>query len=60
MAKVRVPLESLNLEAADKTLCEEALKRSGSIDGAAKLLGITPDALKRRIVKHKITWPSAS
>ncbi len=50
-------LESHNLEAAERQLCELALDRAGSIMEAAKLLGLTRHALKRRIVKHKIAWP---
>ncbi|MBL9102507.1 MAG: protein kinase [Myxococcales bacterium] len=50
-------LESHNLEAAERQLCELALDRAGNILEAAKLLGVTRHALKRRIIKHKLAWP---
>ncbi len=50
-------LESYNLEAAESQLCALALDRAGNIVEAAKLLGVTRHALKRRIIKHKIAWP---
>ncbi len=50
-------LENLNLASAERKLCDEALRRAGSIVEAATLLGITRHALKRRIVKHDIQWP---
>lgn len=50
-------LESLNLAAAERKLCEQALRAGGSIVEAANLLGITRHALKRRIIKHDIEWP---
>jgi transcriptional regulator with PAS, ATPase and Fis domain len=50
-------LDSLNLETAERRLCEEALARAGSIVAAAKLLGITRHALRRRIEKLRIEWP---
>ena len=53
-----IVLETLNLASAERHLCEEALKAGGSIVEAANLLGITRHALKRRIVKHRIEWPS--
>ena len=52
-----IVLESLNLAAAERKMCEEALVSAGSIVEAANLLGITRHALKRRIVKHQIEWP---
>lgn len=51
-------LEDFNLESAERNLCVEALTRGGNIVNAAKLLGITRHALKRRIVKLGISWPS--
>ena len=51
-------LETLNLADAERKLCEEALSRAGSIVEAAEMLGITRHALKRRIVKYRIDWPS--
>ena len=38
-------LEDLNLEAAERRLCVEALGLAGNIVGAAQLLGITRHAL---------------
>lgn len=35
------------------------LDTAGNIVEAAKLLGVTRHALKRRIVKHNIVWPWA-
>ncbi|MGB1012947.1 MAG: hypothetical protein ACPG4T_02350 [Nannocystaceae bacterium] len=54
---MRLELDSLNLAAAEKLLCETALVQAGSIVEAANLLGITRHALKRRIIKHNIAWP---
>lgn len=53
-------LEDLNLRKAERLLCQQALTRAGSIVEAAQLLGITRHALKRRMIKHRIEWPSAS
>ncbi len=53
----RLVLEDLNLAEAEKNLCIEALNAAGTIVDAAKLLGITRHALKRRIIKHRIEWP---
>ncbi|MFY0531469.1 helix-turn-helix domain-containing protein [Nannocystis pusilla] len=50
-------LEDLNLEAAERRLCCEALAIAGNISGAALLLGITRHALSRRIAKLGIEWP---
>ena len=52
-----ITLDSLDLEAAERLLCVKALETSGSIVEAAKILGVTRHALKRRIIKHKIEWP---
>jgi DNA-binding NtrC family response regulator len=54
-----ITLDDLNLENAERRICVEALTRGGNIVNAAKLLGITRHALKRRIIKLGITWPSA-
>lgn len=48
--------ESLTLVGIERMACEAALKQEGSIIEAAKLLGITRHALKRRIIKHNIRW----
>lgn len=53
---VSITLESYNLVTAERHLCVEALAAAGNIVDAAKLLGVTRHALKRRIVKHKIPW----
>ena len=50
-------LSSFNLLAAERALCVEALQSAGSILDAAKILGVTRHALKRRIIKHRIEWP---
>lgn len=51
-------LDDLNLRTAERTLCESALEKAGSIVEAAQLLGITRHALKRRMIKHHIEWPT--
>lgn len=53
----KIVLEDLNLDNAERLLVEAALEGSGSIVGAAPLLGIDRNAVKRRITKHKIEWP---
>lgn len=50
-------LDSFNLAAAERELCVAALKAGGGIVPAAKLLGVTRHALKRRLIKHRIDWP---
>jgi DNA-binding NtrC family response regulator len=50
-------LDDFNLAAAERRLCLAALEQGGNIVNAAKLLGITRHALKRRISKHHIAWP---
>jgi transcriptional regulator with GAF, ATPase, and Fis domain len=52
----QIILEALNLEAAERRLCVEALTVAGNIVGAAQILGITRHALKRRIIKLGIEW----
>ncbi len=52
-----IQLDDLNLAKAEQLLCETALTETGTIVDAAKLLGITRHALKRRIVKYNIDWP---
>ena len=51
-----ITLEDFNLEAAERRLCVEALGFAGNIVGAAKILGVTRHALKRRIIKLDIRW----
>lgn len=48
-----ITLDSLNLLAAERLLCETALHTAGNIVEAAQLLGITRHALKRKIIR----WP---
>lgn len=52
-----ISLPTLNLNDAERTLVETALKEAGSIVEAAALLGTTRHAVKRRIIKHNIRWP---
>ncbi len=52
----QIIIEAFNLEAAERRLCVEALTLTGNIVGAAKILGITRHALKRRIIKLGIEW----
>ena len=49
-----ITLEDFNLETAERRLCVEALGLAGNIVGAARLLGISRHALKRRIIKLEI------
>lgn len=60
LVAMRLILEDLNLNAAERLLCVEALNAAGSIVEAAQLLGITRHALKRRIIKHRIEWPRSN
>ena len=53
---MHIVLDNYNLTVAERLLCETALTTAGSIVEAAKLLGITRHALKRRIIKHGIRW----
>ena len=56
----QIVLETLNLEAAERRLCAETLALTGSIVGAAQILGITRHALKRRIIKLGIPYSRTS
>lgn len=58
--RLSISLDDLNLNAAERLLCVEALNAAGSIVEAAQLLGITRHALKRRIIKHRIEWPRSN
>lgn len=53
-------VETYNLNASERLLCSSALNTSGGIVEAAKLLGISRHALKRRIIKLNIEWPKKS
>ncbi len=57
MYTLPLTLDSFNLTAGERLLCVAALSVAGNIVEAAKLLGITRHALKRRMVKHKIEVP---
>ena len=50
-------LDSFGLSVAERRLCTQALELTGSLVEAARLLGCTRHALKRRIIKHGIEWP---
>lgn len=54
----QITLEDLNLANAERRLCTEALGLAGNIVGAARMLGLTRHALKRRIVKLGLDRPS--
>jgi transcriptional regulator with GAF, ATPase, and Fis domain len=53
----KIILEDFNLETAERRLCVAALEHGRTIAIAAKLLGLTRHALKRRIIKLHIDWP---
>ena len=52
-----IELDSFNLLAAERRLCEAALERAGSLAGAASLLGIDRHALRRRLIKLRLDGP---
>lgn len=52
-----ITIDTYSLRDVERTICDQAL---GSIVEAAKVLGITRHALKRRIVKLNIQWPRKS
>lgn len=49
--------EVFDLDAIERRVCLEALDLAGNIVDAAYRLGITRQAMKRRIKKHRIAWP---
>ena len=49
-------LDDLDLSKAERVLCQTALAHAGTIAEAARLLGITRHALKRRIIRHQLEW----
>jgi transcriptional regulator with GAF, ATPase, and Fis domain len=53
-------LEDFNLLAAERRLCVAALEQGVNIVGAAKLLGLTRHALKRRMIKLGIPRPGTA
>lgn len=58
VAMPQLILDSFNLAAAERRLCVAALEQAGNIVGAARHLGITRHAMKRRIIKLAIPWPA--
>ena len=46
-----ITIDTYSLRDVERTICSQALSTMGSIVEAAKVLGITRHALKRRIVK---------
>lgn len=54
---MRLPIHDFNLNSVERLLIETALRQTGSIVEAAKLLGTTRQGVKRRIIKHRISWP---
>lgn len=55
-----ITIDTYSLRDVERTICDQALSTTGSIVEAAKILGITRHALKRRIVKLNIQWPRKS
>ena len=54
---IRIELDSFDLLAAERRLCEAALERAGSLASAASLLGIDRHALRRRLIKLRLDGP---
>jgi len=50
----------LSLVSLERLALEHAIKVCETREEAAKFLGITRHALKRRIIKHNLRWPEAS
>ena len=50
-------MNSFRLDDCETALVTRALHLAGTIAGAAEILGITREAMKRRIIKHRIEWP---
>lgn len=46
----------VQLDQAERLLCVAALRREGGIIAAARSLGISRHALKRRMIKHEIHY----
>lgn len=56
--KPRIDLQTWNLNDAEKMLIEDALKASGNdLNETGKKLGISRDAVKRRLKHHGIVLP---
>ncbi len=54
----KIQLETFSLREAERALIEAACAQSSDLTEAAKLLGISRHALRRRIVKHGLSHPS--
>ena len=55
-----ITLDTFDLASVERHLCTEALRvAGGSINVAAKMLGITRHALRRRMTKYRIRWTRA-
>jgi len=55
-----ITLDTFDLASVERYLCTEALRvAGGSINVAAKMLGITRHALRRRMTKYRIRWTRA-
>ena len=54
---MNLTITTYNLQAIERTVIIEALNAAGTIADAASLMGITRHSLKRRIIKHSISWP---
>lgn len=52
-------LGDLNIDAIERAVCVEALRRCDSMRGAASLVGMTRHSLARRIRHHRIEWKSS-
>lgn len=50
-------ITEFNLAAMERSLILGALKEARSLVGAAELLGITRQKIKRGIIKHQIEYP---
>ena len=55
---LRIVLETWNLADAARIIAIEALTFEGSVEAAAKAMGITPNALKRMMDAHGIEDPT--
>ena len=51
-----ITIDTYSLRDVERTICDQALSTTGSIVEAAKILGITRHALKRRIIKLGIPY----
>lgn len=49
--------QTRNSQGTERHACVEALRLSGNIQGAAQLLGVTFQEMKRQIMKFRVQWP---